>query len=73
MSLEHENQGGFDSVMVIEDRFSKMKHFVASKKTFDVINIAYLFFKKFIRLHGLPHSLTFDRDVKFISCFLREL
>ena len=64
---------GFDSIFVVVDRFSKMAHFIPCKKTFDVVQIAYIFFKEIVRFHGLLRSIVSNKDSKLVRYFWRTL
>ena len=66
-------QRGNDSIFVIIDQFSKMVHFIASKKTNDATRLVELVFSAVIGLHGLPKIITSNRDTKFLSHFWRNL
>jgi len=51
------------------DRLTKAAHFLAIKATFTSEQLANLYIKEIVRLHGVPYSIVSDRDTKFVSRF----
>lgn len=58
-------------VFVVVDRFTKMVHFIPCINEHDESQIANIFFKIVVRIHGLPMTILIDRDTKFIGHFWR--
>jgi len=58
-----------DSIMAMVDRFLKMDHFVPCHTTHDASQIANLYFKYIVRLHGIPRSIVSDRATRFLIHF----
>jgi hypothetical protein len=67
VSLPHSK--GFDAIMVVVDRFSKMAHFIRTKDEATAQEMRRLFFIHIFKHHGLPKDIVSDRDPKFISKF----
>ena len=64
---------GYDSILVMVDRLTKMVHLAPCHKTDDAFTVAWLFYKHVASLHGFPESLVTDRDPKFMSNFWASL
>ena len=64
---------GFDSVLVVVDRLTKLAHFIACSKTATAEQTADLFLDHVVRHHGLPDSIVSDRGPQFSSRFWRRL
>jgi len=64
---------GFDAIMVVVDRFSKMAHFIPTKENAMAQETRRLFFTHVFKHYGLPKDIASDRDPKFTSKFWRAL
>jgi hypothetical protein len=53
---------GFNSILVVVDRFSTYAHFIPLKHPFIAPHIAQLILDTVVRLHGMPKSTVSDRD-----------
>jgi len=47
-----------DYILVVVNKFSTMAHFIAYSKSDDASNVAKLFFRESVRLHGLLVSIV---------------
>ena len=64
---------GYDSILVVIDRFSRQAHFIPCQESTNAEGVADLFIQEVWRLHGLPKTTVSDRGVTFNSQFLRSL
>jgi len=58
-----------DAIMVVVDKLSKVAHFVHVKSTNSASEVAQVFIKEIIILHGIQKNIISDRDAKFTSNF----
>jgi len=58
-----------DVIWVVVDRLTKSTHFLAIKTVFNAEQLADLYLKEIVRLHGNPLSIVSNRDTKFVSRF----
>jgi len=46
-----------DSIMVVVHRLTKVAHFILVKSTFSTSDVAHVFIKYVVRLHGVPKNI----------------
>jgi len=64
---------GYDAILVVVDRLTKMAHFVPTTKRTSAEGLARLFRDNIWKLHGLPDSIISDRGPQFAAGIMKEL
>jgi hypothetical protein len=59
--------------MVVIDHLSKYAHLCDLQRPFTASTVAQLFMDHVFKLHGMPHSIVYDRDPTFTNNFWQEL
>jgi transposase InsO family protein len=64
---------GRDAIWVVVDRLSKVAHFIPYRSTNSASDLAPIYMREIVRLHGVPKTIVSDRDAKFVSKFWESL
>lgn len=64
---------GYDTILVVVDRFTKYAHFIPLRHPFTASSVAKVFLDSIIKLHGVPLSIVTDRDKIFTSAMWRDI
>lgn len=62
-----------NAIWVVIDRLVKVAHFLLIKDNWAIEDLAKLYQKEIIRLHGVPIDIVSDRDPRFTSKFWDQL
>src|SRR5258706_6031026 len=64
---------GHDYLLVVICHLTSLVHLIPTNTTAKATDIAWLFLKEIVQIHGLLETIVSDRDSKFVSKFWREL
>ena len=59
--------GNFDSIFVVIDKLTKVAHLIPTHTIATALDVAQLFVREIVKLHGVPARIISDKDVKFTS------
>ena len=62
-----------DAVWVIVDRLTKSAHFLPIRMTYTMDQLAEIYVKEIVRLHGVPIFIISDQDARFTLTFWEKL
>lgn len=60
---------GFDMILVVIDRFTKMAHFIPTVKELTAEGCARLMVDYCFKYHGTPKRMVSDKDIRFVNKF----
>ena len=64
---------GYDAILVIVDRFTKMSKFIPANSTDDAVQLADQFMHHVVADYGIPQDIVSDRGPTFASKFFRAV
>ena len=64
---------GFDSILVVVDRFSKEVEFIPCTKSVSALDTAKLYLRHVWKHHGLPTGIVLDRGPQFASQVMKDI
>ena len=64
---------GFNAILVVTDRFTKVQQYLPAKTTLTAADVANAYCNEIWRLHGLPRHISCDRGPQFAYKFTKEL
>ena len=63
---------GNDAIVVFVCKLTRLVHYAACKTAISAPELAEVFRRTVVRLHGLPHAIISDRDPRFTATFWRS-
>ena len=63
------SRSGNDAIVVFVDKLTKMVHYAPTTTNVTAPQLATIFMREIVRLHGVPESILSDRDPRFTAHF----
>ena len=63
---------GYNAILAVTDRFTKVQHYISGKTTWTAADIADVYINEIWRLYGLPKHITSDRGPQFTHKLFKE-
>ena len=66
-------RSGYDYILVVVDRSTKVTHFIPVKTTYTSAKLAKIYMTRIVCLHGVPRTIISDRGTQFSLKFWNQL